>query len=371
MKLPIDHHTFSRLHMKLWGIIAIALLLVIMLIASLRSHGAKDTTPTPTAVALTVQVAASHTTDWPETIQISGPIAAWQEAIIGSQIAGQRLDELRANVGDKVKKGDVLARYNSATLQAEQAELQAVWQQAESDRVRATSLKGSGAMSRQQIENYTNQAAIAKARLDAKNLQLRYITVVAPTDGTISARTATLGAIGSTATELFRLIVDDRIEWRGELNAQQLTRIKTGQTVAIVLPDGSHAQASIRQVSPSLDTQSRMATVYADITPGSNARAGMYASGTIAMETRPALVIPAVSVVIRDGRSYVFSVETNTDTAQVIQQAVTTGRHQGNDVEITEGLTAGVRVVTQGAGFLNDGDSVRIVGNTLSVSNPL
>lgn len=332
--------------------------------------GAKEEEPAAqTAPALTVQIATATTADWPETIQVSGPIAAWQEAIIGSEISGQRLVELRVNIGDRVKKGEVLARYNTDTLQAEQAELQATWRQAESNRVRAISLQDSGAMSSQEIENYTNQAAIAKAQLDAKNLQLHYATVVAPDDGIISARTATLGAVGAVGGELFRLILNNRLEWRGELDARQLAQAKIGQTIALVLPDGSTAHATIRQLSPALDVQSRMATAYADIAPGSHARAGMYAKGTIAMQTHSAIVVPAVSVVIRDGRSYVFTVGGGVFTVgggaapKVVQRAVTTGRHEGSAVEIIAGLDKGAHVVTQGAGFLNDGDTVRVVGN--------
>jgi hypothetical protein len=127
-----------------------------------------------------------------------------------------------------------------------------------------------------------------------------------------------------------------------------------------------------------------MAIAYADILPGSRAHAGMYASGTIAMQMRPALVVPAVSVVIRDGRTYVFTVNTKVTSTgaeaakgtskgnpgqgeavyKVAQQLVTTGRHQGSDVEITAGLNDGAHVVMQGAGFLNEGDTVRVVGAT-------
>lgn len=347
----------------------IATLAITPIVVAMSGCGAKAEKAAPQAApALTVQVATATKADWPETIEVSGPIAAWQEAIIGSEIAGQRLIELKVNVGDRVKKGDVLARYNTDTLRAEHAELQALWQQAEADRLRAVALDGKGALSRQQVENYINQAAVAKARLDAKNLQIRYATVVAPEDGLISARAATLGAIGTVGGELFRLIVNGRLEWHGELSAEQLPQVKAGQSVALVLPDGTAAQAKIRQLSPSLNPQSRMAIAYADIQPGSRAHAGMYVRGTIAMQARPALVVPAVSVVIRDGHTYAFTVaaaatsKEGIDTVyKVTQQPVTTGRSHDSDVEITAGLNEGARVVMQGAGFLNEGDSVRVV----------
>lgn len=346
---------------RFWVILVIAMVVVATLVFAQRGtpRKSREQTAQPPA-ALTVETANARMASWPQTLQVSGAIAPWQEAVIGSEISGQRLTEVNVNVGDRVKKGQVLARYNSDLLQAEQAELQAAWQQAESDRKRASSLKDSGALSKQQIENYANQAAIAKARLDAKRLQLRYATVIAPAYGTISARAATLGTIGTAGNELFRLIIHDRIEWRGELSAEQLALVMPGQTVALALPDGSAARATIRKIAPSLDSQSRLALAYADIAPGSHAHAGMYASGTIAMQESSALVVPAVSVVLRDGRSYVFLLDGD-GSMKVTQQAVTAGRHQGNAVEIVTGLEEGARVVTQGAGFLNDGDMVRVV----------
>ena len=348
---------------------AIAFVMIGFAIFFWRGHqaengdGKKQAVTQQPAAALTVKTATAKTEEWPLTLQASGSITAWQEGIIGSEISGQRIVEVLVNVGDEVKKGQVLARYNADTLKAEQAELLAMWKQAESDRKRAASLKDSGALSDQEIENYANQAAIAKARLDSKNLQLGYATVVAPDDGTISQRTATVGAIGVAGNELFRMIIKNRLEWRGELSAEQLAQVKIGQLVELTLPDQSSAKATIRQLAPSLDPQSRLGLVYADIEPGSHAQPGMYASGIIAMQVDKALNIPAVSVIIRDGRSYVFTVSSGT-TGKVLQKLVTTGRHQDGDVEIKSGLTEGERVVTQGAGFLNDGDIVRIADDT-------
>ncbi len=360
--MSIDNIRNTR-RTKRWLYFIITIAAAASIFISMKYAHSADKAEVPFAAALTVQGVLATTASWPDIVEASGPIAAWQEAIIGSEISGQRLVEVRVNVGDRVKKGQVLARYNSETLKAEKAELQATWQQSESNSKRAETLKGSGALSAQQIENYKNQAAIDKARLDAKNLELNYVTVVAPDDGTISSRTATLGTIGNNGTELFRMILNDRIEWRGELSAQQLKQVKVGQGVEVSLPDGTKAKAKIRQLSPSLDTTSRMATLYADILPGSSAHAGMYAKGIIAMQMRPAIVIPAISVVIRDGRSYVFELSGD-GLSKVTQQAVVTGRTQGSEVEITEGLKEGAHVVTQGAGFLNDGDMVRLVNNT-------
>ena len=100
--------------------------------------------------------------------------------------------------------------------------------------------------------------------------------------------------------------------------------------------------------------------VYADLAPGSHARAGMYAEGRVLLRASPALTVPAESVVIRDGRSYVATVAEVAGVPRVRMQAVTVGRRQGGDAEITHGLNTSDQVIIQGAGFLNDGDVVRL-----------
>ncbi len=311
--------------------------------------------------ALTVTSAAPRHAIWPATLQAVGAIAAWHEASVGAQIGGYQLLDVLVDVGDQVKKGQVLARIDPALLQADEVQLKAGYEQADANRQRALTLKSSGSISEQEVLQLVTQAKSAAALLAAKQLQLRYAEVVAPDDGVISSRTATLGAVVSVGQELFRLIRKNRLEWRGELTAEQLALIAPRQSVALTLPDGSTAAATVRQVAPSLDSQSRLGIVYADLEPGSRARAGMYVSGRIVQSKNPALVIPAESVVIRDGRSYVLKLADRSATPKVSLQAVTVGRREGADVEILQGLADGDRLVVQGAGFLNDGDVVRII----------
>lgn len=310
--------------------------------------------------ALTVTVAAPRRAVWPVSFSAQGSVSPWQETSVSAQVGGYPLIEVRVNVGDHVSKGDVLARIDPALLQADEARLEASYAEADANRLRAVRLQGSGAMSEQDILQYVTRARMAAAELASKRLQLRYTAVVAPDDGTISARTATLGAVTGIGQELFRLIRRDRLEWRGELTAAQLAQVTRGQSIVLDLPDGSHAVARVRQTAPGLDPQSRLGIVYADLEPGGRARAGMYANGLVKLGERPALVVPAASVIIRDGRNYVVKPAERGPTPRVVLAEVTVGRRDGTDVEIVRGLADGDRVVAQGAAFLNDGDIVRL-----------
>lgn len=334
-----------------------------------RRHAAAAS-PAQPAPALTVTSTVPRHALWPLTFDASGSVAPWQEESVGAQIGGYRLTKVLVNVGDHVRKGQLLAQLDPALLQADEVQLKASADQADANHERALELKSSGAISDQDVLQFVTQAKTADAALASKRLQLRYTAVIAPDDGTVSSRTATLGAVASVGQELFRLIRQDRIEWRGELTADQLARVAVGQKIILSLPDATTAIANVRETSPELDLQTRMAIVYADIKSGSRARAGMYANGHVALGQSDALIVPAVSVVIRDGRSYVLKVMDRSAEPKVSLQPVMVGRRLGDDVEIVSGLGDADRVIVQGAGFLNDGDVVRLVDTSTPSLQP-
>ncbi|WP_154916638.1 efflux RND transporter periplasmic adaptor subunit [Klebsiella michiganensis] len=347
--------TTSMLYEYIAGFAVISLVFIIVM----NDSDEKTMTQTPVATALTVSEAIVTKTQWTEMIKATGPITARQEAIIGAEISGQRLVTVMADIGDIVKKGQILAKFNSETLQAEYTELKANWMTAELNQKRALTLKGSGALSDQVIGDYVNRAAVTKAQMDVKALQLKYTDIVAPDDGVIITRNATLGAVGSLGDELFRLIRQNRLEWRGELTAEQAIHVGPGRSVTLMLPNGEQAEGIIRQLAPSFSPETRMMTIFVDIKANSSARVGMYAKGQITLSQQTGLTIPAKSVVIRDGRNYVFSINNHAAGATVSQREVQVGQIRGDESQILSGISEGDHIVLQGAGFLNDGDIVR------------
>jgi RND family efflux transporter MFP subunit len=326
----------------------------------LRPRPADDKATTGPSPALTVTVARPADAVWPITLEASGAIAAWQEASIGAQVGGYRLVEVLVNVGDEVTRGQVLARFDPALLQADGARLKASNEQAKANEDRMLRLQKSGTVSDRDVLDIVTQAKTTSALLESNRLQLRYTEVLASDDGAISSRTATLGAVLPVGQELFRLIRQNRLEWRGELTAAQLAHVEAGQKVELTLPGGGSASATVRQTAPSLDQQTRLGIVYADIAPGSRALAGMYVDGRLVTGQSEALVVPAESVTIRDGRNYVLKLMDAGATPRVSLRPVTVGRRRDNQIQIVDGIARDDRLIVSGAGFLNEGDLVRV-----------
>ena len=338
------------------------------------STGKGDKAPAASAVpkpALTVAVAQPTQTSLPLSLSANGNIVAWQEAVIGSESNGLRLTQVLVNVGDTVKAGQLLARFSGDSVQADVAqaraslvEAQATALDAASNAARARTLQNSGALSTQQINQFTTAEQTAQARvvaaqavLGAQQLRGNNTRVVAPDSGVISARSATVGAVVGSGAELFRLIRGGRLEWRAEVTSSEVARIKPGAAALVTAASGAKVQGTVRMVAPTVDPLTRNALVYVDLPRNPDVKAGMYAQGEFALGSVTALTLPQQALVLRDGFSYAMRIEPGN---KVVQVKLQTGRRLGDAVEIIQGAQPGERFVAVGAAFLADGDTVQL-----------
>jgi HlyD family secretion protein len=322
-----------------------------------------------------VTVAQPQPSRLPIKLAANGNITAWQEAIIGSESNGLRLTQVLVNVGDVVKAGQVLATFSGDSVQADVAQARASLMEAQASAAdaaanaeRARTLQNSGALSVQQINQYLTAEQTAKARaeaaqamLGAQQLRGRQTRVLAPDSGVISARTATVGAVVGAGTELFRLIRKGRLEWRAEVTSAELGRITAGTRATVRPASGGELQGRVRMIAPTVDPQTRSALVYVDLPASagkdSPAKAGMFARGEFDLGSSGALTVPQRALVVRDGFNHVFRLNPDNRVSQI---KVQTGRLAGERVEVLSGLAVDTRFVVDGAGFLNDGDLVRV-----------
>lgn len=329
--------------------------------------------------ALTVSVTKPNMTALPATIRANGNIAAWQDASVGAQVGGLRIAEVRVNIGDHVKKGQVLAVFAQDTVladlavqKAQESEALAALADAEANASRARSLKTSGALSAQQISQYLTAQQTAAARVEAarahrqsQELRLKYTEVVAPDDGVISARQASVGAVVPVGAELFKMLRQNRLEWRADVVSEELGRIKVGMPVDVYpasVPKGQPPiVGKVRVIGPTVDAQARTAIVYVDLPvllhDEPPVRAGMFATGVFNLGDSQGLTLPQESVVMRDGFSYVFKLLADQRVEQVRVQI---GRRVGARVEVLSGVSASDTIVELGAGFLTNGDLVSV-----------
>lgn len=375
------------------GLIAASLLTLAGLgLFATRTHAA-DSDKAPAAAAnattaskpaLTVTVTQARSGTLPIKLAANGNVAAWQEAVIGAESNGLRVQDLLVSVGESVKRGQVLATFAAESVQADVALARASLQEATANAAEATAngeraraVQNTGALSAQQISQYLTAEQTAKARvesakaaLDTQLLRLKHTQVLAPDAGVITMRTATVGSVVGAGAEMFRLIRQGRLEWRGEVTSAELGRITPGTSVQVTAPSGAQAKGKVRMVSPTVDAQSRNGTVFVDLpasSMGASFKSGMFARGEFELGSSGAMIVVQTAVVVRDGFSYVYKVGQDN---RVKQLKVQTGRRVGNQVEIIEGVKAEDRLVASGAGFLSEGDLVKVVEDLKPNSAP-
>jgi RND family efflux transporter MFP subunit len=352
-----------------------ACLLVAMLVGCRGKPPVAETT-----ASMTVTSSAPIIQDLDQALVVSGSVAAWQEMSLGSELTGKRVAEVLVEVGDPVRGGQPLLRLDARTLavQARQADAALAQARANLMLARSDSKRGDSLLERKLISisdadqlkgnliRAEAQLSTAEADRDSAHLQFGFATLVAPHAGVISARSVQPGQVVSAGTELLRLIRDARLEWRAELAEKDLALVRAGTPVVITGPTGDQVSGQVRAVAPALDPQTRTGLVYADLPQPGTLRAGMFAQGRVTLGTTSATVLPREAVTYRDGLPYVFVLKAAPaaggadQLATAVQRRITVGIQQGSMTELTGGIAANERVAVIGAGFLSDGDLVKI-----------
>lgn len=323
-------------------------------------------------VALTVNVESPKIQNIPLKITSSGTIVPWQESIIGSELSGVAIKEIYVDIGSVVTKGQLLAKLNSQSINADMNQVRATIQEANANFQEskanadiARNIEKTNALSGQQIKKYLTNEMTARARVasaqasfKSQSVRLSQTNILAPEDGIVSARTAAVGNIVNQG-EMFRIIVQEKLQWKAQVPSEDIIKITKDMPVEIKTTTNEIIQATVSEISPTVDMQTRQGTVYVNLDKEMHmdkVKSGMFVEGNINLGFVDKVMIPQQAIVLRDGFSYIFLVKNNV----AVQTKVTTGDRFGNDIEIN-GIEVTDKVVVTGATFLKDQDNVKVV----------
>jgi RND family efflux transporter MFP subunit len=369
-------NAFTRRRLWALGLVPVALVVAYNVVGSPKSGDAKNSAPTP---SVTVDVVAPTTMQFRRAITASGTISARDELVVGSDATGVRLMEVLVDVGSVVQRGQLLARADDAQLQAQLAQQQAQVKQAQAESAQANAnleraelLKETGVYSVEQLQTRRTSAASAAAKLELAQAQrqelevkVAHTRVVAPANGVITKKSTTIGAVVQPGTEMFRLIRDGQLEWQAELPSHSIGKVQPGVAVRIASDTGETIDAKVRQVAPTMDAGTRNGLVYVALPTRAPFKAGSHVKGEIIVDNADGLAVPESSVLMRDGYPFVYIIGAD-NVARLVK--VETGARQDGMVEIVAGMQTEARVVSTGAGFVKEGDLVRVASSTQRVA---
>ena len=321
----------------------------------------------PRPVLVTHPTAAAHGAS-----AFAGDVRARRESPLSFRVGGN-LVERRVDVGDHVKRGQLLAVLDGGDLQAQAraAQAQLVAAQAESGRARAdqaryAKLGKDQLVSRSTIDAQNAAAAAAQAQVNAARANLAvagnqaaYTQLRAPADGVIAARSAEAGQVVGAGQAVFMLAVDGAREIAFAVPEGVVTAIKPGQPVLVELwsQSGQRWPGRIREVSPAADPASRTYAVRVTIeAPDDALPLGQSARVYLPGADGGSLGVPLSALQRRNGGVAVFVVDPKTSTLTL--QAVEVGAYGMDRAPVTRGLAADAWVVAAGGHLLREGQKV-------------
>jgi HlyD family secretion protein len=347
-----------------------------------------------------VTVARVSTAEFVETVLATGSLVAREEILVGPEVEGLRITEVLADEGQRVAKGDVLARLVADTLDAQMAasdaalartaaaiaqakssivQAEARFAEAGNAYERAKPLRAAGHMTdavfdqrEQAYRTAKAQLAAAKdgllvaeaerAQVEAQRRELTWrrgrVEVRAPAYGLISRRLARVGGHAAGAAEpMFRIVAKGEVELDAEVVETRLGALKPGQQARVAVAGLGEVVGTVRLVSPEVDKATRLGRVRIFLGDNAGLRIGSFARGSIVTASGTGLAVPASAVLYGpDGPTVQVVVGGRVETRHV-----KTGLAAGVLVEVRAGLAAGDLVVARAGTFLREGDTVRPV----------
>lgn len=320
--------------------------------------------------AQTVSVAPVAVLPLPRVINASGTISAWEEVPVGAETGGLTATAVNAEEGQFVRQGQVLVALNDTLLRAQLRQQEAsvtsaraTLAEAEASLKRSRELLAKGFLSQASLDTATARQATAAAQVAAAEAargetaaRVAQASIRAPVSGLIVRRSVTKGQIVSAGSELFRIVRDGRMELDAELPETDLGVVKAGMPASITSEQVGRADGAVRIVTSEVDPQTRLGVARIALTSMGAFRPGMFARAQIQAGDQASPVVPSASILYRQNQPGVFMVDANRK-AQFRKVGIVA---RTGDITAVSGVSAGEEVVVDGAGFLGDGDAVRV-----------
>ncbi len=293
----------------------------------------------------------------------NGNFAANQELNFLSENAG-RVSAIYVKEGDRVSKGQVLARIDAEIINTDRETAEAAYQNALKDEARYQSSYQTGGVTQQQLDQAKLATRNAQLRLQASKRRLNDASIKSPINGIVNKKYIEVGAfVTAQGTQLFELVDVSKLKLKVNVNEAQVANLKLGDRIDIkstIFPTEKFS-GKITFIAPKADaTLNFPIEIEVANNTKNSLKAGMYGTAVFNFPKQaPSILIPRTSFVGSVSSNQVFVLDKASNTAKV--RNVVSGRILGDNVEILDGLAPGETVITSGQINLADGTAVSVV----------
>ncbi|RME95835.1 MAG: efflux RND transporter periplasmic adaptor subunit [Verrucomicrobia bacterium] len=286
---------------------------------------------------------------------VLGVVRPKLQATLEAKVSG-RIEQLPVEVGQHVRKGDLIAALGVQEMQAKLDQAQAVLQQARRDLERYRQLLQEEAVTQAEYDAVEARHRVAEAAVQEARTMLDYAQVRAPFDGVITRKHAEQGDLAAPGRPIVTIEATDVYRLETDVPETLVSLVKLGDKVAVEIPAiGQRLQGVVAEIAPAADPGSRTFRVKLDLPPTPGLLSGQFGRAFIPLPQADSLQVPAGAVVRRGQLELVFVVTNNVARMRVVK----TGRRWGDRCEILAGLQEGETVVSEGADRLRDGQRVQ------------
>ena len=312
---------------------------------------------TPALPAAKVRVAEARVLDGTRRIELPGTVRAVDSAQLAPKIMGA-VENMPVSLGQSVKKGDVLVKISAGEINAKLAQAETGLAQATRDLERERALLAKEASTAETVRNLEDRQRIAQATVDEAQTMLGYTTITAPFDAVVVGKFASEGDLAAPGRPL--LALENPARLRVETGVpESLARLAIGAVVAVQI-GAAEIQGRIAEIAPTADATARTFLVKIDLPAGAVAggvQPGQFAKVAWPGEKTAMLVVPQSAVTLFGQMERVFVAGGD---GRASLRIVKTGAKQNGAVEIIAGLSAGERVVVDGAQTLREGQPLEV-----------
>lgn len=322
------------------------------------------------------------------TVDVLGRFVARQSGVLASRIA-ERVDEIAVQVGDRVARGQVIARLSSDRLAAERARMDAQAKAAASEIARERAnlgkaqqtlerqnrLRGSTAYRSDRTEDAERDvealraslrsaeadAADAKAQLDLAEIALADATITAPYDGVVTVKHVSVGSYVRLGDPVVTMVNIGELEIEADVPAQRISALTPGTLVEVEAERGETLFAVVRAVVPQEDPRTRTRAVRFVPQGEDSYPAAANEAVTVRVpvgRSRDVLTVHKDAVTMDGDQRVVFVVE----EGKVARRGITVGESVGDRFEVISGLEDGDVTVVRGNERLRPGQPVSVGG---------
>ena len=353
-----------------YTIVAFSLTLLLASCGNADKKAVADNSP---AISVTVsQVAANNNSPF---LSVSGKIQATNSADLSTRMMGY-VNKVYVNVGDQVRKGQLLVSINNSDLQAKRAQVNAgiteataAFNNAQKDYNRFKNLLADNSASQKEMDDMTTNFEMAKARLEAANqmkneinAQFAYSNITAPFSGTVTSKNVEAGNMANPGMPIISLETPGNFEVMAMVPETEISEIRKGTTVDVLVKSiNKTLKGKVTEVSTSAKNTGGQYLVKIDLDKtDANILSGMFTTVQFPVErkiTSTLVLIPTEAIVTKGQLSGIYTVsQSNTALLRWLRL----GRTFGNQIEVLSGLNTDEAYIVSAEGKLYNGARITI-----------